>query len=243
MTTADKLEIDILFQNINVMKAQSEKMDETYLNKEVIDYATKAFGNAKGVHDYIRGLIQKNINLFFDFTKPIKLSTHPCSGDYWAKLRDEHTITKTLGSGIEIVISVEPCLITNFKVGTYEAEASFKTTPEAFDVIEVFAYVTDSDRKTMEKDYDMSRQWDLFFRKGNLGSFYTNGMYNIKQRAAVWNCLYDKAKITRYKTDMLVRFFKKLLNDKCAYYKNQIDIKEKEFEQAKKIDKYENVTF
>lgn len=241
MTTADKLEIDMLIQNINTMKTQSEKMNELYLNKEVIDYATKAFGNAKGVHNYIRGLIQKNINLFFDFTKPIPLSTHPCSGDYWAKLRDSHTITKTLGSGIEIVISVDPCHITNFEVGTYKA--SFKTTPEAFDVIDVFTYVNDSDRKNMEKEYDMSGQWDLFFRKGGLDSFYTNGTYNTKQRAAVWNCLYDKAKITRYKTDMLVRFFKKLLNDKCAYHKNQIDIKEKEFEQAKKIDKYENVTF
>lgn len=243
MTTADKLKINLLLHSIDIMKTQSEKMDGDgiYLNKEVIDYATQAFNNAKDIHDYICGVIQKNINLFFDFTKPIKLSTHPCSGDYWADLRDKHTITKTLGSGIEIVISVEPCLITNFEVGTYEA--SFKATPKAFDVIKVFTYVTDSDRMFMEKDYNMNRQWDLFFRKGNLDSFYTNGMYNTKQRAAVWNCLYEKAKITRYKTDMLVRFFKKLLNDMCEYHKNQIDIKEKEFEQAKKIDKYENVTF
>lgn len=241
MTTADKLEIDMLFQNINTMKTQSEKMDETYLNKEVIDYATKAFNNTKDVHEYIRCLIQKNINLFFDFTKPIELSTHPCCGDYWVKLRDMHTITKTLGSGIEIVIGVEPCLITNFEVGTYKA--SFKTTPEAFDVIKVFTYVNDSDRKNMAKDYNMARKWDLFFLKGGLDSFYTNGKYDIKQKADVWNCLYDKAKITRYKTDMLVRFFKKLLNAKCAYHKNQIDKKEKELEQAKKIDKYENVTF
>jgi hypothetical protein len=42
---------------------------------------------------------------------------------------------------------------------------------------------------------------------------------------------------------MLVRFFKKLLNARCAYHKNQIDKKEKELEQAKKIDKYENVSF
>ena len=240
MTTADKLEIDILFQNINVMKAQSEKMDETYLNKEVIDYATKTINNAKDVHDYIRGLIQKNINLFFDFTKPIDLSTH-CGGDYWVYLRDNHKITKSLGCGIEVVISVEPCLITNFEVGTYKA--SFKATPEAFDVIKVFAYVNDSDRKNMSNDYDMARKWDLFFLKGGLDSFYTNGKYNIKQKAEVWNCLYNKAKITRYKTDMLVRFFKKLLIDKCEYHKNQIDKKEKELEKANNIDKYENVTF
>lgn len=240
MTTADKLEIDMLLQNINMMKTQSEKMDEAYLNKEVIDYATKAFNNAKSVHKYICDIIQDNINLFFNFSKPIPLSTH-CGGDYWVNLRDNHRITMSLGSGIEVIINVKPHLISNFEVGTYKA--SFKTTPEAFEVVGVFTYVNDSDRKNMERDYDMAREWDLFFTKGGLDSFYTNGMYNIKQKSAVWNCLYKKAKITRYKTDMLVRFFKKLLNANCAYHKNQIDKKEKEFEQAKKIDKYENVTF
>jgi hypothetical protein len=42
---------------------------------------------------------------------------------------------------------------------------------------------------------------------------------------------------------MLVRLFKKSLNAKCEYHKKNIDRKEKEFEQAKNIDKYENVTF
>jgi hypothetical protein len=240
MTTADKLEIDMLLQNINTMKTQSEKMDELYLNKEVIEYATKAFNNAKEVRKYICDIIQKNINLFFDFSKPIDLSTQ-CCGDYWVYLRDRHRITKSLGCGVEVVINVNPQLISDFVVETYKA--SFKTTAEAFNVVDIFTYVNDSDRKTMEKDYDMCRQWDLVFSNGNLDSFYTNGRYNIKQRAAVWNCLYDKAKITRYKTDMLVRFFKKLLNARCAYHKNQIDKKEKELEQAKKIDKYENVSF
>lgn len=239
MTTADKLEIDMLFQNINTMKTQSEKMDEAYLNNEVIDYATKAVNNANDVQKYIGDIIQKNINLFFDFSKPIELSTHPCCGDYWPKLRDMHTITKSLGSGIEIVISVEPCLITNFEVGTYKA--SFKTTPKAFDVIKVFAYVNDSDRKNMAKEYDMSREWDLFFLKGGLDSFYTNGTYNTKQRAEVWNCLYNKAKITRYKTDMLVRFFKKLLTDKCASYKKRIEKTESELEKAKCVETYTNI--
>lgn len=236
MTTADKLEIDMLIQNINTMKTQSEKMDELYLNKEVIDYATKAFNNAKDVHSYICDIIQKNINLFFDFSKPIDLSTQ-CCGDYWVYLRDNHIITKFLGCGVEVGINVNPQLISNFEVGTYKA--SFKTTAAAFDVVKVFTYVSD----TKTKEYDICSQWDLFFNKGNLDSFYTNGKYNIKQRAAVWNCLYDKAKRTRAKTEMLVRFFKDLLNSKCAYHKNQIDKKEKEFEQAKHIDKYENVTF
>jgi hypothetical protein len=241
MTTADKLEIGMLIQNINTMKAQSEKMDETYLNKEVIDYATKAFNNAKDVHKYICDVIQDNITLFFDFSKPIELSTHPCCGDYWVNLRDRHRLSVPLGSGIQVIVNVKPHLISNFEVGTYRA--SFKTTASAFDVVEVFTYVNDSDMKTMAKDYDMAREWDLFYTKGGLDSFYTNGKYNTKQRAAVWNHLYNKAKVTRYKTDMLVRFFKKLLNANCAYHKNQIDKKEKEFEQAKRIDKYENVTF
>jgi hypothetical protein len=236
MTTADKLEIDMLLQNINTMKTQSEKMDEAYLNKEVIDYATKALNNTKSVHKYICDIIQDNINLFFDFSKPIPLSKL-CGGDYWVNLRDNHRITMSLGSGIEVIINVKPHLISNFEVGTYKA--SFKTTPEAFEVVGVFTYVGD----TKTKEYDICSQWDLFFNKGNLGSFYTNGEYNTKQRAAVWNCLYDKAKWTRAKTDMLVRFFKKLLTAKCEYHKKNIDKKEKEFEQAKNIDKYENVTF
>ena len=241
MTTADKLEIDMLIQNIETMKTQSEKMDELYLNKEVIDYATKAFNNAKEIRKYICGVIQDNITLFFDFTKPIDLSTHPSCGIYWVNLRDRHRLSIPLGSGIQVVVNVQPHLVSDFKVGVYEA--SFKTTAAAFDVVDVFTYVNDSDRKNMEKDYDMVREWDLVFSKGNLDSFYTNGRYNIKQRSAVWNCLYNKAKITRYKTDMLVRFFKKLLNAECAYHKNQIDVKEKEFAKAKNIDKYENVTF
>ena len=40
----------------------------------------------------------------------------------------------------------------------------------------------------------------------------------------------------------MVKFFKNLLNNKCEYYKNQADKKEKEFERARNIDKYENVT-
>jgi hypothetical protein len=237
MTTADKLEVDMLIQNINTMKAQSEKMDELYLNKEVIDYANKAFNNAKDVHDYIRGVIQKNINLFFDFTQPIMLSTHSCSGDYWVNLRDKSKISTYLGNGIGIVIKVNSNLISNFEVETYKA--SFKTIPEAITVERVYTYVSD----TKSKEYDICSQWDLVFLKGGLDSFYTNGIYNTKQRAEVWNCLYDKAKRTRAKTEMMVSFFKVLLNKKCAYYKNQIDKKEKELEQAKKIDKYENVTF
>jgi hypothetical protein len=237
MTTADKLEIGMLIQNIETMKTQSEKMDELYLNKEVIDYATKAFNNAKDVHKYICDVIQDNITLFFDFSKPIELSTHSCCGDYWVNLRDRHRITKSLGCGVEVVINVNPLLISNFEVGTYKA--SFKTTATAFNVVKVFTYVGD----TKTKEYDICSQWDLFFDKGNLDSFYTYGEYNTKQRAAVWNCLYDKAKWTRAKTDMLVRFFKKSLNAKCEYHKKNIDRKEKEFEQAKNIDKYENVTF
>ena len=237
MTTADKLEINMLIQNIETMKTQSEKMDELYLNKEVIDYATKAFNNAKEVHKYICGVIQDNITLFFDFAKPIDLSTHPCCGDYWVNLKNIYRISKPLGSGIQVVIRVNPQLISNFEVGTYKA--SFKTTASAFDVVKVFTYVND----TNTKEYDICSQWDLFFNKGNLDSFYTNGKYDIKQRAAVWNCLYDKAKCTRAKTDLMVRFFKKLLNDKCAYHKKQIDKKEKEFAKAKNIDKYESVTF
>ena len=240
MTTADKLEVDMLIQNINTMKTQSEKFDEAYLNKEVIDYATKAFNNAKDVRSYICDIIQKNITLFFDFSKPIGLSTH-LGGDFWVNLRDNHRISKPLGSGIQVVVNVDPNRISNFTVETYKA--SFKTTPEAFTVVDVFTYVNDSDRKNMSNDYDMSCHWDLVFNHGNLESFYTNGRYNTKQRAAVWNCLYDKARITRYKTDMLVRYFKKLLNAHCEYHKNQIDIKEKEFERAKKIDKYKDVTF
>lgn len=236
MTTADKLEIDMLIQNIETMKAQSEKMDELYLNKEVIDYATKAFNNAKEIHKYICGVIQDNINLFFDFSKPIPLSTH-CGGDYWVNLRDNHRLSIPLGSGIQVVVNVKPHLISDFVVGTYKA--SFKTTAEAFDVVKVFTYVSD----TKTKEYDICSQWDLFFSKGNLDSFYTNGKYDIKQRAAVWNCLYDKANWTRAKTDLLVKCFKKLLNANCAYHKNQIDKKEKEFEQVKHIDKYESVTF
>jgi hypothetical protein len=152
-------------------------------------------------------------------------------------LRDRHRITKSLGCGVEVVINVNPLLISNFEVGTYKA--SFKTTATAFNVVKVFTYVGD----TKTKEYDICSQWDLFFDKGNLDSFYTYGEYNTKQRAAVWNCLYDKAKWTRAKTDMLVRFFKKSLNAKCEYHKKNIDRKEKEFEQAKNIDKYENVTF
>ena len=237
MTTADKLEIDMLFQNINTMKAQSEKMDELYLNKEVIDYATKAFNNAKEVQKYICDVIQTNINLFFDFTKPIELSTHPCCGDFWPKLRDNHRITKTLGCGIKVVIKVNPLLISNFEVGTYEA--SFKTTATAIDVVDVFTYVND----TKDKDYDINSEWDLVFLKGGLDSFYTNGTYNTKQKAAVWNCLYSKAKITRAKTELMVRFFKKLLTDRCAFYKKRIDKMESEIEKAKCVEKYTNVAF
>jgi hypothetical protein len=174
MTTADKLEIGMLIQNIETMKTQSEKMDELYLNKEVIDYATKAFNNAKDVHKYICDVIQDNITLFFDFSKPIELSTHSCCGDYWVNLRDRHRITKSLGCGVEVVINVNPLLISNFEVGTYKA--SFKTTATAFNVVKVFTYVGD----TKTKEYDICSQWDLFFDKGNLDSFYTYGEYNTK---------------------------------------------------------------
>jgi hypothetical protein len=237
MTTADKLEIDMLIQNIETMKTQSEKMDELYLNKEVIDYATKAFNNAKDVHKYICDVIQDNITLFFDFSKPIELSTHSCCGDYWVNLRDKSKISTYLGNGIGIVIKVNSNLISNFEVETYKA--SFRTIPEAITVERVYTYVSD----TKSKEYDICSQWDLVFLKGGLDSFYTNGIYNTKQRAEVWNCLYDKAKRTRAKTEMLVRFFKKLLTAKCEYHKKNIDKKEKEFERAKHIDKYENVTF
>jgi hypothetical protein len=236
MTTADKLEIDMLFQNINTMKAQSEKMDELYLNKEVIDYATKAFNNAKDVQKYICDIIQKNITLFFDFSKPIALSTHSCCGDYWVNLRDRHRISIPLGSGIQVVVNVKPHLISDFVVETYKA--SFKTTAEAFDVVDVFTYVNDVN----DKDYDIHSEWDLVFLKGGLDSFYTNGTYNTKQRVAVWNCLYSKAKFTRAKTEMMVRFFKKLLADKCAFYKKRIEKTESELEKAKCVDKYTIVT-
>lgn len=235
MTTADKLEIDMLFQNINTMKTQSEKMDEAYLNNEVIDYATKAFNNAKDVQKYICDIIQKNINLFFDFSKPIKLSTNHCCGDYWVNLRDRHRLSIPLGSGIQVVVNVKPHLISDFVVETYKA--SFRTIAEAFDVVDVFTYVNDVN----DKDYDIHSQWDLFFLKGGLDSFYTNGTYNTKQRVAVWNCLYSKAKITRYKTDMLVRFFKKLLTDKCASYKKRIEKTESELEKAKCVETYTNI--
>jgi hypothetical protein len=235
MTTADKLEIDMLFQNINTMKTQSEKMDEAYLNNEVIDYATKAFNNAKEVQKYICDIIQKNINLFFDFSKPIELSTHPCCGDYWVNLRDRHRLSIPLGSGIQIVVNVKPHLISNFVVETYKA--SFKTTAEAFEVVDVFTYVND----TKDKNYDINSEWDLFFLKGGLDSFYTNGNYNTKQKAAVWNCLYSKAKNTRAKTELMVRFFKKLLADKCAFYKKRIDKTESELEKAKCVETYTNI--
>ena len=41
----------------------------------------------------------------------------------------------------------------------------------------------------------------------------------------------------------MVKFFKKMLNDKCEYHKKQTDKKERELKHAQNIDKYENVTF
>lgn len=236
MTNSDKLEIDMLFQNINTMKAYSEKIDEPYIDDDIKEYATQAMINATDIHTYIQQTIQKNIHLFFDFSKPIEISD-----DDGVKVRDGKNIAFDLGAGIQIIVHIKRELLKDFQIGTYKA--TFMTVPEAFEVSWVRPKVYECERKAIPKEFNLIRSEDLFFYKGNLDVFYTCGNYNSKQKVAVWNCLYQNAQRTRSKTEMLMRFFKKLLTEKCAMYKKRIEKTESELEKAKCVDKYTIIAF
>ena len=217
MTTAEKTNIENLFSNITQMKKVADNFKTPYFDEKIAEKAQKAIDNAQQTSDAICAEISKHLSVFFDFSRPIPLSTSHYSSAWWVRLRDEQKVGFHFGDFFAL-IWVDSAEIKNFKVGCYEA--SFRTKPEAMKVLSVHPDVPSS---TDDPLYNTLSADDLFFLQRD--------HFDLKatHTAAQWNYINKLADATNAKTPLLVRAFEKYLTAKAEELKQESDKNEQYF--------------
>ena len=223
MTTAEKTNIENLFSNITQMKKVADNFKTPYFDEKIAEKAQKAIDNAQQTSDAICAEISKHLSVFFDFSRPIPLSTSHYSSEYWVNLRDKQKVGFHFGDFVATIV-VEPADIKDFQVGCYEA--SFRTKPEAMKVFSVRPDIPSSADNPL---YNTLRAEDLFFLQRD--------HFDLKatHTAAQWNYINKLADATNAKTPLLVRAFEKYLTAKAEAIKKEADKNEQYFKANEQI--------
>ena len=159
MTIADKTEISNLINSAKAMQKCVDNIKWVYHDDKIAEYAKSAIKNCLEVKQYIKDTINENIALFFDISKPIKL-TNDNGGTDWLKFRNGQSLTFDYKDGLHIKLHpIAPQYSFNFIRSTYSA--SFRATSiKAFKVDDVFPQIYGN---TKHPDYDIGCSDDLVF--------------------------------------------------------------------------------
>lgn len=213
MTKADKTEIESLLANVNAMRKTEAEANAPYHDEKIAKYAKDAFEDAKETVEYINGVVNHNLGVFFNI-KNIQLSTSHYAGNYWVKLRDGEPLTFYFGKYTHITFNVNADKVRNFVAGTYKA--SFALVDEK-GMTAVFARPQTSNTGDKLRDYCA---WDdLYYRTLGVLKFALFGKYE----PAVWAKIKKQADSTRVQTQYLLDDFKLAVRNIAAIHKERAD--------------------
>jgi hypothetical protein len=234
MTIADKTEISNLINSAKAMQSCVDNIKWVYHDDKIAEYAKSAIKNCIEVKQYIKDTIGENIALFFDISKPIKL-TNDNGGTDWLKLRNGQSLTFDYKDGLNIKFyPIAQQSVINFVKDTYSA-SFMVTSTDAFVVQDVFPRVY---HNTKHPDYDIGYSYDLIF---NNHDRITN--FDCEYDGETWKKIYNYAKNTRAKTEFLIRAFKAQLGVINSNIKSEATKREQFLEYAKMVEKYTKVGF
>ena len=233
MTIADKTEIGNLINSAKAMQECVDNIKWVYHDDKIAEYAKNAIKNCLEVKQYIKDTINENIALFFDISKPIKLTND--GGADWLKLRNGQSLTFDYDDGLHIKFyPIDKQYVKNFVKTTYSA--SFMVTSiNAFNVEDVFPTVY---HNTNHPDYDLGYFYDLVF---NNRDKITN--FDCEYDGETWEKIYSYAKNTRAKTEFLIRAFKAQLGVINNNIKSEATKRERILEHTKNVEEYKRVGF
>lgn len=234
MTIADKTEISNLINSAKAMQDCVDNIKWVYHDDKIAEYAKSAIKNCLEVKQYIKDTINENIALFFDISKPIKLTTDN-GGTDWLKFRNGQSLTFDYKDGLHIKLYPIPhCYSFDFTRSIYSA--SFRATSiKAFKVEDVFPQIYGN---TKHPDYDIGCADDLvFFNRDRITNF------DCEYDGETWKKIYVYAKNTRAKTEFLIRAFKAQLGVINKTIKDEATKREQFLEYAKMVEKYTKVGF
>lgn len=234
MTIADKTEINNLINSAKAMQDCVDSIKWIYHDDKIAEYAKSAIKNCLEVKQYIKDTINENISLFFDISKPIKLTTNG-DGTYWVKLRDGQSLIFNYDDGLNIKLyPIASHYVVDFIKTIYTA--SFRATSiNAFNVEDVFPRVYSN---TKHPDYNLGCFDDLVFNnRDNITNF------DCEYDGETWKKIYMYAKNTRAKTEFLIRAFKAQLGVINKSIKDEANKREQTLEHTKNVEKYKKVGF
>lgn len=234
MTIADKTEISNLINSAKAMQDCVDNIKWVYHDAKIAEYAKNAIKNCLEVKQYIKDTINENIALFFDISKPIKLTTNN-GGTDWLKLRNGYSLTFDYKDGLNIkLFPIPTCYYFDFKRDIYSA--SFRATSiKAFKVEDVFPQIYGN---TKHPDYNLGCSDDLVF---NNREHITN--FDTVYDGETWKKIYAYAKNTRAKTEFLIRAFKAQLGVINKSIKDEATKREQILEHTKNVGEYKKVGF
>lgn len=234
MTIADKTEINNLINSTRAMQNCVDNIKWVYHDDKIAEYAKNAIKNCIEVKEYIKDVINDNITLFFDISKPIKLTTNN-GGTDWLRLHNGQSLIFDYEDGLHIKLYPIPtCYYFDFTRTIYSA--SFRVSSiKAFKVEDVFPQIYNN---TNHPDYNIGCSDDLVF---NNREHITN--FDCEYDGETWKKIYGYAKNTRAKTEFLIRAFKAQLGviNKCI--KDEATKREQILENAKIVEEYKRVGF
>jgi hypothetical protein len=186
------------------------------------------------VKQYIKDTISENIALFFDISKPIKLTDNG-DGTDWLKLRNGCSLTFDYKDGLNIKFyPIAKQYVKNFERTIYSA-SFMVTSTDAFVVQDVFPRVY---HNTKHPDYDIGYADDLVFLNRD---HITN--FDCEYDGKTWEKIYKYAKATRAKTEFLIRAFKAQLGVINSNIKSEATAREQILEHTKMVGEYKKVGF
>jgi hypothetical protein len=234
MTIADKTEISNLINSAKAMQSCVDNIKWVYHDDKIAEYAKSAIKNCIEVKQYIKDTISENIALFFDISKPIKLTDNG-GGTDWLKLRNGCSLTFDYKDGLNIKFyPIAKQYVKNFERTIYSA-SFMVTSTDAFVVQDVFPRVY---HNTKHPDYHIGCADDLvFFNRDHITNF------DCEYDGETWKKIYGYAKNTRAKTEFLIRAFKAQLGAINSNIKSEATKREQVLEYAKMVEKYTKVGF
>lgn len=196
MTKAQKTEIANLLENISAMKKVAEAANAPYHDAKIARFSKEAVKDAEEVKDYIMGVIQDNIGVFFD------LSHLKIGGGSWgyqdiSRFHSEKIVISPI-NGIYVRMKVVGSDYTFFSKTADEGYLS--TSPASVVVKDIFL---DLDTEIWEKT-SLRNEYDLFWHKG--------GWINTQNATAeAWNRHHRRAEVTRLASVAAIRLLREAL--------------------------------
>lgn len=228
MTTADKVRIDGLLNEVETMRTVSEKMTKPYHDEKIAEYCAKALAEYNEIRDYITGKVNEHIELFFDHDC-MKIGQLGSIASFGGTLH-ENDVERELFGSFQVLFSMIPsmCHCVRLWNGNYE----YKCSNGGICVKSVGIYNYD----THTREYRISVADTLDKCK-----FRPCDYDKLTFTATDWDIMYNRAKLTREKSQLLLSAFEKALRERLMLFSAKANEQELSRKSNGKVGEYISV--